>query len=340
MGQLTFPYYRPAELRDERQLATVIVDTEEDFDWNVPVEGTNHDTSYLSHLADLHIIWKAHRIKPTYLLTYPVLENTSFVFRLRRLLDVGQCSLGVQLHSWVTPPFEGRQNMASSFAGNLSGELEVAKLSRLIERFIECFGDPPKIFRAGRYGLGPRTPDLLEEFGFDVDTSVAPRSSMLDKQGPDFSQYDFQAFWFGRSRAILELPLCRSIIGWGGAAGVALYQAILGRKPRQSNPALGVLAAFRVAERVTLSPEGNDVGAMRRLVSGLQARGATVLPVSFHSSSLWPGHNPYVRDKQGLHQFYDRLSEILGHLSEERGCHFVAAPDLPGMFSIPRAAVS
>jgi hypothetical protein len=340
MSQLAFPCCKPAELRDARQLATVIVDTEEDFDWNVPVEGTNHDTSYLTHLVDLHIIWKAHRITPTYLLTYPVLENASFVCRLRRLLEVGQCSLGVQLHPWVTPPFEGRQNVASSFAGNLTGELEVAKLSRLVARFIECFGCPPKIFRAGRYGLGPRTPDLLEEFGFDVDTSVAPRSSMLDKQGPDFSQYDFQAFWFGRTRAILELPLCRSIIGWGGAAGVALYQAVLGRKQRQSNPALGALAVCRIAERVTLSPEGNDVGAMKRLISGLQARGATVLPVSFHSSSVWPGHNPYVRDKEDLHQFYDRLSEIVGYLADEAKCDFVAASDLPRLFSIPRSAVS
>jgi hypothetical protein len=119
---------------------------------------------------------------------------------------------------------------------------------------------------------------------------------------------------------------------------VALYRAALGRKQRPSNPALGVLAACRIAERITLSPEGNDVDAMKRLVRGLQGRGATVLPVSFHSSSLWPGHNPYVRDKSELHRFYDRLSEILGHLSEQAECHFVGAPELPGLFAIPWSA--
>ena len=339
MSPLLFPFCELARLHEERQLATVIVDTEEDFDWNDPVEGTNQETSYLSHIADLQMIWKSHRIKPTYLLTYPVLENTAFVYRLRRLLEAGHCSLGVQLHPWVTPPFEGRRNVASSFAGNLAIGLEVAKIERLTTKFIDCFGYRPKTFRAGRYGLGPHTPELLEELGFEIDTSVAPRSSMVDKQGPDFSQYEFQAFWFGRSRAVLELPLCRSIIGWGGAAGVALYQALDGTK-RQSNRALGLLAACRVAERITLSPEGNDVGAMRRLVRGLQGRGSTVLPVSFHSSSLWPGHNPYVRDKADLHRFYDRLSAILVYLAEGAGCHFVAAEDLPRLFARPQLSLS
>jgi hypothetical protein len=336
MSSVSFPFCVPAQLRGANRVATVFVDTEEDFDWDHPVEGTSQATAYLRHIPDLQHILGAHGIKPTYLLTYPVLQNANVVYSLRRAAEIGQCGLGLQLHSWVTPPLDGRRDAAASFAGNLERNFEAAKLHQLVLRFTECFGFYPRIFRAGRYGLGAHTPDLLEDFGFEMDTSIAPRSSMADKFGPDFSRYDFQPFWFGRSRAVLELPLCRSVIGWGGAAGVALYRALDGSE-RLRRQALSLLAACGFAERITLSPEGNDVRAMRRLVRSLQKRRVMVLPVSFHSSSLWPGRNPYVRDKAQLHWFYDRLSAILCYLSDAVDCRFVIAQDLPALFSPPPA---
>ncbi|HET9147739.1 MAG TPA: hypothetical protein VFN77_06805, partial [Acetobacteraceae bacterium] len=85
------------------------------------------------------------------------------------------------------------------------------------------------------------------------------------------------------------------------------------------------------AERITLSPEGNDVRAMRRLVRRLRARGQQIFPISFHSSSLWPGLAPYVRDRRDLHWFYDRLSTMLSYLADEVGCRLVAAGDIPAL---------
>jgi len=62
---------------------------------------------------------------------------------------------------------------------------------------------------------------------------------------------------------------------------------------------------------------------MRRLVNGLCARGQTILALSFHSSSLEIGGNPYVMIRADLHQLYDRLSAILDYLSNELGFGFV-----------------
>jgi hypothetical protein len=95
----------------------------------------------------------------------------------------------------------------------------------------------------------------------------------------------------------------------------------------------GMLAWLRYAERITLSPEGNDTAAMGRLVRGLLSRGQNVLPVSLHSSSLSIGHNPYVRSKADLHHFYDRLSAILDHLASRFGVRFARCTDLPGMLA-------
>ncbi|HET9148424.1 MAG TPA: hypothetical protein VFN77_10255, partial [Acetobacteraceae bacterium] len=288
MSAELFPSKRLATLRTQSPIATILIDTEEDFDWTRPVEGTMQSTEYLSHIPDLQHVLGAYGIQPTYLLTYPVLMDRNIVRILQRGIERGQCAVGLQLHPWVTPPFAGQSTLRMSFGGNLIPEIEERKLATLIARFIDCFGMPPRIFRAGRYGIGPNTPRLLEAFGFTIDTSVAPRTSMVHEGGPDYSEDDFFPFWFGMQRDILELPLCRSVVGWGGTLGAALYRFLAGPEtPRRALAAL--LASSECAERITLSPEGNDVRAMRRLVRRLRARGQQIFPISFHSSSLWPG---------------------------------------------------
>jgi hypothetical protein len=319
-------------------VATIMIDTEEDFDWDLPVEGTSQSTSYLSHVSELQTILAAHNIAPTYLVTYPVLQNPTIVSIFRRLNETGRCTLGLQLHPWVTPPFSGEAESRNSFSGNLAPDIEAEKLACQTAKFIECFGMKPRIFRAGRYGLSTHTAALLEKFEFDIDTSIAPRTSMIDEEGPDYSDYDCTPFWFGKHREILELPLCRSIVGWGGANKAALYHAS-NRLGLKGSRLAGLLAGSGLAERITLSPEGNDLNAMRRLVRSLLRRGQMILPLSFHSSSLWPGRNPYVRDRADLHWFYDRLSAILCALSDEFNCRFVSAPEIPALLRALRAGL-
>ena len=88
------------------------------------------------------------------------------------------------------------------------------------------------------------------------------------------------------------------------------------------------LSWLRLAERITLSPEGNDTAAMRRLIRGELAAGQRVLTMSFHSSSLAVGHNPYVRSRAELHQFYDRLSAVLDGLARRAETVFASLPEL------------
>jgi hypothetical protein len=78
---------------------------------------------------------------------------------------------------------------------------------------------------------------------------------------------------------------------------------------------------------------------MRRLVRGLQARGENVLTLSFHSSSLQPGHNPYVQSKADLHAFYDRLSGILDYLVNVMRFRFAAIERVPDHLEPPPAAI-
>lgn len=315
-------FANPRPAAASRPVCSVLVDAEEDFDWLRPVRGVAHDVGCMHHLSDLHSILAAYGAVPTYLLTYPVLRDPVVVAALRGRLERGQCLVGIQLHPWVTPPFDEAAEPGNSFTGNLAPGLEERKLLELMRLFRDAFGEAPAIFRAGRYGLGPDTPNLLEKHGFSIDTSIAPCTSFADEAGPDYSASDYQAFWFGRSHRLLEVPLCRSIAGWGGPAAARAYRA---------QRLQGLLAWTRCAERITLSPEGNDVTAAARLVRSLLGRGQNVLALSFHSSSLSVGRNPYVRSRADLHLFYDQLSAILTTLADRFAVHFVPSLALPGL---------
>lgn len=323
-----FANVEPAAPIDTQPLCALAIDAEEDFDWRLPVASTQHSTGSMRGIGELQEIVGAYGLRPCYLLTYPVLEDPAVVHLLRRQHERGLCELGAQLHPWVNPPLTGDAGPGASFSGNLPPGVEERKLLALCQRFVECFGHAPTAYRAGRYGLSPQTPGLLERHGFAIDTSVAPRTTSPDVGGPDYAGYDCDPFWFGERQRLLELPLCRSIVGWGGRYAPHVYRAL-------SAPWLArlrVTAAMTrlgFAERITLSPEGNDVAAMLRLVSALRARGQTIFVLSFHSSSLAVGRNPYVRTRADLHQFYDRLSGVLTAMSDTLGFGFARLSELP-----------
>jgi hypothetical protein len=230
----------------------------------------------------------------------------------------------------VNPPFDGDDRHGASFSGNLAPGLEERKLAQLNRRFVERFGAPPRIYRAGRYGLGSGTAAILEREGFAIDTSVAPRTNAESEGGPDYTRYDYQAFWFGRERRLLELPLCRSIVGWGGRFAPGIYRRLASPRLRRWRIP-GIVTRLRLAERITLSPEGNDVAAMLRLLRHLRARGQTIFVLSFHSSSLAVGRNPYVRNRAELHGFYDRLSGILDAMATRMRVRFASLAELPAL---------
>ncbi len=326
---MLFPNSRPATARLAHPVCCLVVDAEEDFEWQNPRRGTPYQTISMRHIRSLQEIVGAYRVRPTYLLTYPVLEDAAIIRILDRTLDRDECDVGVQLHPWVNPPFGEVTGRDPSFLSSLSPELEERKLLALKHKFQCCFGRAPRVFRAGRYGLSEHTALLLEKHGFAVDTSVAPRTQFMAHGGPDFSKYDCDPFWFGDGNKLLELPLCRSLIGWGGAFAPSFYGFATSYLSQLHLPA--VLSRLRCAERVTLSPEGNDHAAMVRFLFHKLACRQSVYSLSFHSSSLAVGCNPYVQTKADLHTFYDRLSAILDTMASRLGFGFARLAEIPAL---------
>ena len=83
----------------KRPLCCLAVDAEEDFDWTRPVYATGYSTDCMSRVADLQEIVAAYDLRPTYLLTFPVLEDDNAVRMIRREHQRGGCDMGIQLHS-------------------------------------------------------------------------------------------------------------------------------------------------------------------------------------------------------------------------------------------------
>src|SRR5690349_8213606 len=103
---MLFANVRPAELKLPGHVCAVAIDAEEDFDWATPVRGTPYTTTCMKSVRDLQPILGAYQIQPTYLLTYPILADPEIVRILRRQVERSECDLGVQLHPWVTPPYD------------------------------------------------------------------------------------------------------------------------------------------------------------------------------------------------------------------------------------------
>jgi phosphatidylinositol alpha-1,6-mannosyltransferase len=317
-----FPLAEPVAAYRGRPLLAVVVDAEEEFEWAVPLAPQHRGTVSIRAQRGAHTLFAYYGIKPTYLVTYPLAAEDSAIGVLREYLAEGLCEIGAQLHPWVTPPFAPGAPETQSYPGNLPVAVEREKLARLVAAIETAFAVRPTAYKAGRYGFGPNTAALLEDSGFEIDTSLIPRTSYAESGGPEFSGYDYHPFWFGRRRRLLELPVTRALTGVLARRWPWLHQRAE-RRPWRALHAGGLLSRAGLIERITLSPEGSDLAAMCRLTRVLLARGTRVLTLSYHSPSLEPGHTPYVRNERDLARFLDDMSGFLSFFRDEIGGEFL-----------------
>jgi hypothetical protein len=291
----------------------VTVDTEEEFDWSAPLDRDQHSVVTVPALRQFQDFCEGFGVVPSYLIDWPVACSSFAPEAIGDAVTRGTAEVGVQLHPWVSPPFVEEVNEYNSFAGNLPFELERDKLRALRDRIEAAFGVAPQSYRAGRYGLGPRTAEILRECGIPVDTSVRARWDYSGTGGPNYREHPLRPYWVDAERDLLELPL--TTVYWGPLrqVGNVIYPH-LWRAPQVR----GVLARTGLLERIPLTPEGITAEEALRGVDIAIDEGLPVLVFSFHSPSLAPGHTPYVRNAADLDALYDWWRALFTHL-ERRG---------------------
>lgn len=296
----------------------VIVDTEEEFDWSAPLSRANRHVTSVAAQSAAHEIFANYGVVPTYVVDYPVAVTESSIRVLTDLLKAGVCEIGAHLHPWVNPPDVEDVNAFNSYPGNLPADLEREKLEVLSAAIENNIGFRPRVYKAGRYGLGINTAAILKETGFDVDLSVVPYTSFAADGGPDYRTFGASPYWFGAKRKLLEIPLTCGFAGVLATSGPRSFPALssdLGMKLRLP----GIAARLRLLERIRLTPEGIDHAAHRRLINSMLAEGHRVFAMTYHSPSLQPGNTPYVRDKADLKAFLGTLRQTLDYFLNEIG---------------------
>jgi len=290
---------------ETRPILTVVVHTEEEFDWSKPHDRNATGVAHMRHIGRAQEVFDEYAIVPNYVVDYPIASQDIAIEPLKSFADTGRALIGAHLHPWVSPPYEEEVNARNSYPGNLPRALEAEKLGRLTQQISESFGIQPLTYLAGRYGFGANTAAILEELGYDVDISPAVPIDFSGDGGPDYSGYTSHPYWFGKQRKLLGLPGTGGYVGWLRRGGTPLYRAVTSPVMRRSRVA-GVFARLRLVERIRLSPEDYNEPEMRRLTLALLHDGVRVFVFSFHSPSVMPGGTPYVRSEAELDRFLDK----------------------------------
>ncbi len=274
----------------DQPIVLTTIDGEEEFDWGKPFVRENRSVTNLEHQEAPNRIFARYGVKPTYLVTHPIVEDPGASCLLRSWIDEGLCEVGVQLHPWVTPPFEEEVSTYNSFLGNLDTRLQFYKIKALTEAVEDRFGVRPIAFRAGRYGVGNRIGDILRALGFEVDLSVVPHFDYSDHGGTAFWDTPEMPYWCDRSQRVLEVPLTSGMVGPLGKRDVVTAALFGDTAQRVHLP--GVLARLKLVERVRLTPEGTTFDDCKRLVRARVADNKKIFVISYHTPSLIPATRP------------------------------------------------
>lgn len=319
-------------------LLQVVIDTEAHFDWNKGVATDVGQVSSIVGLQENFDVFRRHGVLPTLVVDHPIATQQLSAVIMRDLAAEG-CEIGVHMHSWTTPPLVEIKDNWHSFSGNLGSRLERAKILNLKQQVEKLLGRAPRIFKAGRYGLGPNTIETIEELGFDIDLSICPLYDYSHLGGPDFSRFTSRPGWFGQSRRLLSLPTTAAPIGWLAGKSDAVIHMIRSGWGRQLG--LGRLAArLHAFHPLRLSPEGCDFEDMKRVTRHLHRSGQRIFTLSLHSPTLQIGNTPYVNSHDQLQAMLQSIDRYLAFFRDEMGGSFTTPSCLHARLSelIPQTA--
>lgn len=296
----------------------VVIDCEEEFDWDRPVRGTPCTVRSTAEISPLQDVMRNYGVCPTYVVDYKVVDDEAAWRPLLAWRDRGECCVGAHLHPWVTPPFGEEASIINSFQANLPPALERAKIETLVALLEQRFGERPTIFRAGRFGIGSATASMLVDLGFEIDVSVMPHYSYLEQGGRDFRTAPMSPFWLGPGQSLLEIPVTAGFTGIAWRAGPCV-QRLVDTRLAETVRLGGLLSRCFVLSRLRLTPEGMRLDEVKGLTRALLRRGQRVFNLTLHSTSMVLGGNPYVRSEVDRQRLVAWMDAFLGFFIHELG---------------------
>jgi hypothetical protein len=296
--------------RDQRPTLFVVVDTEEEFEWDAPFSRENVSVRAIRALERVQRIFDDFHVRPTYVVDYPVASQQDGYLPILEFCRDGRCAVGAHLHPWVNPPYLDELTRRNSYACNLPAALEREKLRRLVEKIEENLGVRVDTYKAGRYGFGRSTVDTLRALGIEVDVSINPEMDYSRDGGPSFMGFSPHPFWFGEWGGVLEIPCTTGYAGYASGVGQLLH-AFASRRALEPFRLVSILSRTGAVSKIRLSPEGHSFHELRQLTRALFQRGLRTFAFTFHSSSVEPGHTPYVQTLRDWEHFTACIRQYL-----------------------------
>jgi glycosyltransferase involved in cell wall biosynthesis len=295
----------------------VVIDTEAEFDWNAPFI---REMTGVENIAALHLaqdIFDSYGLRPVCVIDFPVASTPQSSEIIHRLAHDRRIEVGLHLQPWTNPPFEEELSERNSFPSNLPRPVEERKLAVLYACVEKFLGARPIFYKAGRYGFGSNTADLLIRRGLKVDFSLLPDTDSAFRGGPDCRDIISTPYRLAGQKLVFA-PMSRSHIGPLSALGLHVIRVLTSTTARQLR-ITGILSRLRLLERITLTPEGFDAAQQIRLIKTLHRRGRRAFVLHYHSPSLLAGNTPYVRTPADLADFLSRLKDVCRFFFEELG---------------------
>jgi peptidoglycan/xylan/chitin deacetylase (PgdA/CDA1 family) len=288
------------------------IDTEGDNQWDEAARA-NQTFENIYALPALHGRFASRGVRPTYLVTHPVVSDPRSADVLRALRRRGDCEIGAHHHAWETPPIEPEDVSRHTYALALPPERFSRQLATLTESIERAVGTRPVSYRSGRFGFSPAHVSALERAGYLVESSIAPLFYETHKGGPEFVEAPIGPYFLSYddacrpgSSGLLELPVSAAL----NRRYPAWLQYRYARAPWPYTTKR-ILRKLRIARMLWLRPSYSSLEEMKRLASRMASEGAPLLNLLFHSSEAIVGGSPYNRTERELKAFFDRLDGFL-----------------------------
>ena len=301
----------------------VSIDTEED-DWG-DYKPTGHHLTNLGHLPELQQLFDSYKIKPTYLIDYPVAADETHRDFFKTVHDTGRAEIGAHLHPWNTPPFEEQPTEYNSMMKNLSYDLQRKKIATLTDLIERNLGICPTSFRAGRFCFDEQILPILAELNYFVDSSVTPFVNWQKGYGGvDFRGYPYYPYRIAqkekidnhqRDGTLWEVPVTIGFNRTPFKLCSSIYD-FLGKDRLRVLRLRGIADKLGLLKKIWLSPELSGYNEMQHLSKVIIGLGVPVLNLFFHSTSLVPGLSPFIKTDSDRDAFFRTLELFFAWLQD------------------------
>ncbi len=307
-------------------LTTIDTECDKGLAWKVryPFSFTNITEGVL---GKLHPLLEKYGVRATYLLSSEVISDEKSTEALRSMAN--QCEVGTHLHGEYVEPFPNYAAVKTDdYQADYTYEIEREKIRNLTNHFCHVFGYRPASFRAGRFGAGRNTFKILNELGYQVDSSIYPFRRLITKRYHlNYYYFPVEPFYpdpenlfepATTDKGILHIPITVSSIFFQS------LPAVIG-KAFSSHRTMGVLSKLfgkNLINTFSLRPSSNSIEKMKEICEYHLMRHknsqAVFLTMMFHSNELMPETSPYCRTDEDVEVLLKKLDAVFRYVSELR----------------------